>query len=41
MRNGLLIGCHQGLNIKQIKYIHLMISNYLKKVKNFYVKKLI
>ena len=30
MRNGLLIGCHQGLNIKHIKYIHLMITSYLK-----------
>ncbi len=35
MRNGLLIGCHQGLNIKHIKYIHLMISSYLKKLKIF------
>ena len=35
MRNGLLIGCHQGLNIKHIKYIHLMISSYLKKRKIF------
>ena len=35
MRNGLLIGCHQGLNIKQIQYIHLMISSYLKKLKIF------
>ena len=33
MRNGLLIGCHQGLNTKQIKFIHSTIINYLKKLK--------
>ena len=35
MRNGLLIGCHQGLNIKHIKYIHLMITSFLKNLKIF------
>ena len=22
MKNGILIGCHQGLNLKQIEFIH-------------------
>jgi CDP-6-deoxy-D-xylo-4-hexulose-3-dehydrase len=35
MRNGLLIGCHQGLNIKHIKYIHLTITSFLKNLKIF------
>ena len=30
MKNGILIGCHQGLNNKQIKYIHSTIINFLK-----------
>ena len=30
MKNGLLIGCHQGLNKKNIKYIHLIIQKFLK-----------
>ncbi len=29
MRNGLLIGCHQGLNADQIKYIHKKINKFL------------
>ena len=33
MRYGLLIGCHQGLSIKDISYIHSVILNY-KKIKN-------
>tara|TARA_Y100001970_G_scaffold285811_1_gene406503 strand:+ start:1124 stop:2311 length:1188 start_codon:yes stop_codon:yes gene_type:complete len=31
MRNGILIGCHQGLNFKNIKYIHSKILNLIKK----------
>ena len=31
MKNGLLIGCHQGLSIKQIKYIHTTINRFIKK----------
>ena len=31
MRNGILIGCHQGLSIKNINYIHHKIYNFLKK----------
>ena len=31
MKNGLLIGCHQGLSIKDINYIHLLILKFLKK----------
>ena len=34
MKNGILIGCHQGLKIKDIKYIHNKISNFLNM--NFY-----
>jgi len=30
MRNGLLIGCHQGLKTKNIKYIHNSILKFLK-----------
>ena len=30
MKNGLLIGCHQGLKKKQIEYIHSCIKNFLK-----------
>ncbi len=29
MKNGLLIGCHQGLTIQQINYIHKKIINFL------------
>ncbi len=29
MKNGLLIGCHQGLKKKDIKYIHNQINNFL------------
>ena len=32
MKYGLLIGCHQGLSLKDISYIHSVISNY-KKIK--------
>ena len=31
MKNGLLIGCHQGLHIKDIKYIHNVILKFLNK----------
>ena len=31
MKNGLLIGCHQGLTIQQINYIHKKIINFLNK----------
>ena len=34
MRNGILIGCHQGLSIKNINYIHYKINNFLKKIQN-------
>ena len=30
MRNGLLIGCHQGLSKKQILYVHKIILKFLK-----------
>jgi len=33
MKNGLLIGCHQGLSKKQIEYIHLKIQKFLKEIK--------
>ena len=33
MKNGLLIGCHQGLSKKQIEYIHSKIQKFLKEVK--------
>ena len=29
MKNGLLIGCHQGLEINSIKYIHNIILKFL------------
>ena len=29
MRHGLLIGCHQGLTLSQINYIHKIIKNFL------------
>ncbi len=29
MRNGLLVGCHQGLSVKNIRYIHKIIKKYL------------
>lgn len=31
MKNGILIGCHQGLNNKNIKYIHSKILNLIRK----------
>lgn len=31
MKNGLLIGCHQGLRYKDIKYIHKKIQDFIKK----------
>jgi len=33
MKNGLLIGCHQGLSKKQIEYIHSKIQKFLKEIK--------
>ena len=33
MKNGLLIGCHQGLNKKKIEYIHSKIRKFLKEIK--------
>ena len=30
MRNGILIGCHQGLNIKDLDYIHNKINKFIK-----------
>ena len=33
MKNGLLIGCHQGLNKKKIYYIHHKIRQFLKGIK--------
>ena len=32
MSNGILIGCHQGLNSKQIKYLHQKLKYFLDKV---------
>ena len=29
MKNGVLIGCHQGLEKKDIKYIHIIFTNFL------------
>ena len=29
MKNGILIGCHQGLNFKNINYIHSKISRFI------------
>ena len=35
MRNGLLIGCHQGLTSREINYIHKIINKFiLKKIKS-------
>ena len=31
MKNGILIGCHQGLSIKDLKLIHNKIKNFIKK----------
>ena len=28
MKNGILIGCHQGLTINNIKYIHKLINKF-------------
>tara|TARA_A100001011_G_scaffold272949_1_gene282263 strand:- start:16527 stop:17720 length:1194 start_codon:yes stop_codon:yes gene_type:complete len=33
MKNGLLIGCHQGLNTTKIKYIHQKINKFLGQIK--------
>ena len=30
MRNGILIGCHQGLNLKDLDYIHNKINKFIK-----------
>ena len=30
MKNGILIGCHQGLSIKDLKLIHNKIKNFIK-----------
>ena len=36
MKNGILIGCHQGLSNNDIKYIHSTITKFLKlKYKKF------
>tara|TARA_B110000971_G_scaffold59422_1_gene60718 strand:- start:155 stop:1084 length:930 start_codon:yes stop_codon:yes gene_type:complete len=32
MKYGLLIGCHQGLSIKDVNYIHKIILNFIKKI---------
>jgi CDP-6-deoxy-D-xylo-4-hexulose-3-dehydrase len=32
MKNGILIGCHQGLSVKNIKYIHDMIYKFIRKL---------
>ncbi len=31
MKNGILIGCHQGLSLKHMKYIHTKINEFLNK----------
>jgi len=31
MKYGLLIGCHQGLSFTDVKYIHMIILNFIKK----------
>ena len=31
MKHGLLVGCHQGLSIKNITYIHDVINNFINK----------
>ena len=33
MKNGILIGCHQGLNTKNLDYIHKHITNFVNKIK--------
>ena len=33
MKNGLLIGCHQGLKQRDINYIHKKISKFINKIK--------
>ena len=30
MRNGILIGCHQGLNLNNLDYIHNKINKFIK-----------
>ena len=30
MKNGLLVGCHQGLRDKEIKYMHKIINKFIK-----------
>lgn len=32
MRNGILIGCHHGLSLKEVKYMHKIIREYFKKI---------
>ena len=32
MKNGLLIGCHQGLNKEKIDYIHKKITEFIKSI---------
>ena len=41
MKNGLLIGCHQGLNHKKIKYIHDKFKKFLKNMHNKKVSDLV
>ena len=31
MSNGILIGCHQGLSVKQMKYLHQKLEFFLRK----------
>ena len=33
MKNGILIGCHHGLNKKEIDYMHYQIKIFLKNVR--------
>ena len=33
MKNGILIGCHQGLKDKEINYIFDCVKDFLKKIK--------
>ena len=33
MKNGILIGCHQGLNEKEINYVFKCVKDFLKKNK--------
>ena len=33
MKNGILIGCHQGLNKTDLKYIYKIFDNYFRKIK--------